>query len=86
MIFTLREDVVWREKENVCIVLNTSTGSYFTLNLVGTLLWKGLIGQQKSLDAIVDELSSLTGAPGKEQVTTDCRILVETWLDESLIK
>lgn len=41
-IYTLSEDVTWRDVDEEMIVLHLPTGKYYTFNNTGHLVWKEL--------------------------------------------
>lgn len=52
---TIKPDVVARSVGDETILLDLETGTYFTLNAVGAVVWKALEAKT-GLDAIVDEV------------------------------
>ncbi len=38
-----QKSVVWRKIEGEIVILNLSTGHYYTLNEVGLVLWEGIL-------------------------------------------
>lgn len=83
--FQIKDDVVWREKEGVCVVLNSASGDYYTLNETGAILWKGLIDQARSLDDVSSDISALEGAPDVAIVQQDAETMIAEWVQEGLV-
>lgn len=81
------EPTVWRIKEGYCIVLNTSTGNYYTLNATAKLLWSGLFDENKEFnEAVAGIVAVCNPAPEPEQVREDCRRMVAGWIEEGLVE
>ena len=55
--FEINDDVVARSVGDETVLLALDTGIYFTLNPVGTLVWRGL-ESASSLDKIVEQIVS----------------------------
>jgi hypothetical protein len=49
------DDVVFRELDGEAVLLNLTTGTYFSLNPVGTRMWQ-LIAESRSLANMLDTL------------------------------
>ena len=58
MVFTRNNDVSWKNLEDKCVLLNLSSGYYYTLNTVGRFLWESLNGKKK-LENICEEIVDL---------------------------
>lgn len=59
---TLSQNVVARAVGDETVLLALDSGIYFTLNPVGTLVWRGLENAE-SIDQIVDRIVSEYDAP-----------------------
>lgn len=85
-MYTAADDIVWKTKKDMLILLNTKTGHYFTLNPIAGLLWNKLVVESKSFDdavqAVIDDCEN---APQKEIVVSDCNEIIENWKNENLI-
>ena len=65
----IKRDVVARAVGDETMLLDLETGTYFTLNPVGTLVWRGL-ERAESVDQIVERIVSEYDAPAA-QVKSD---------------
>jgi hypothetical protein len=52
MIYKRTEQVEWRKFENESLLLNVSTGTYFRINEVGSLIWENLDGKRTDADLV----------------------------------
>jgi hypothetical protein len=85
--YETNEGIVWREKDGLCIVLSTVSGHYFTFNKTGTLLWRGLIAEKKSISSVIGTIADhFPSAPPITEIEQQCRQLVEEWISESLVR
>lgn len=86
-MWKVKEHVVWRKKNDLLVLLDTLSGHYYTLNPVAMELWLGCFSDNKSLDAVIDELTRKFGdAPDIHQVKKDCLESIEFWEKENLIE
>lgn len=80
------ENIIWRENEGVYVILNVSSGHYYTVNETGSRLWEKLIVDGKELEAAVKQICTDFGnAPDESAVTSECLKLLEEWKSENLI-
>jgi len=85
-MYTAAEDIVWKTKKDMLILLNTKTGHYFTLNPIAGLLWNKLVVENNSFDdAVQTIIHECKNAPKKEDVISDCNEIIENWKNENLI-
>jgi Coenzyme PQQ synthesis protein D (PqqD) len=80
----VENDVVWRIVEGEAVVLNVSTGHYYTLNPTATMIWELLVEQQ-SLNEIIATIVDTTDAKA-EAVRSDVLEQVASWRTEGLIR
>jgi len=87
MMFTAKQDVVSRRKEDMLILLRTSTGHYYTLNHTGALLWENLIDKRLPIDQCISAITAdCENAPEADTIRRDCEALIEQWRSEQLIE
>ncbi|HBA84550.1 MAG TPA: hypothetical protein DCZ95_10690 [Verrucomicrobia bacterium] len=85
-MLTTGDHIVWRNSGDICVVLNTANGQYYTLNATGSLLWKNHVVGKKSLDETVMALrDAVKEAPEAEAVRQDCLALIGEWKSENLV-
>jgi hypothetical protein len=85
-MFKAQQHVVWRKKKQLLVLLDTKSGSYFTLNNTGQDLWMKHIVAGNPLDEVVKEISSrYVNSPGNEQILSDCNKLINDWQSNELI-
>ncbi len=82
--YTIDKDkVTYRIIDNEAIILNLDNGYYYSLNKVGTKIWKA-IDEQKSLGRILNFLKEKYRLPGR-QLKNDLIELVRDLEKEKLI-
>jgi hypothetical protein len=85
-MFKAQQHVVWRKKKKLLVLLDTKSGSYFTLNNTGQDLWMKHIVDGHPLDQVVREISSrYVNSPGEQQIFSDCNKLIDDWRSNELI-
>jgi len=57
MPYMLSKEYLWKEIGDQVVVLHFESGRYYSLNVSGSIIWKGLLESQ-SQDQIVDRLCS----------------------------
>lgn len=72
----IKRDVVARAVGDETILLDLETGTYFTLNPVGALVWRGL-EQAESIDQIVERIVSEYDAPAAQVKSDVAQLLGE---------
>ena len=55
-----KSDVVWRKSQETLVLLNTSSGLYYTVNPTGAMLWTSLVEKQESFDQAVKGIQEQT--------------------------
>jgi hypothetical protein len=82
-----KSDVVWRKSQETLVLLNTSSGLYYTINPTGAMLWISLVEKQGSFDEAVKAIQQqCAGAPDTAAIRNDCTKLLEEWKAENLIE
>jgi len=82
-----KSDVVWRKSKDTLVLLNTSSGLYYTVNPTGALLWSSLVEKGTSFDEAVSSIQQeFAGAPDAAAIRTDCARMLEEWKAEKLIE
>ena len=83
----VKEHIVWRQKNDMLVVLDTLSGHYYTLNPVAMDLWLGCFADNKPLDTVINELTDkYTDAPDVGKIKNDCLESLEYWQVEDLIE
>ncbi len=82
-----KKDIVWRKKEDMIVLLNTTTGHYYTVNQTAATLWNGLVGEGMSLDEAVEKIHrEYDDAPSRSVIRQECIRQAEEWKSENLIE
>lgn len=79
-----RENIADRIIENETVVLNLDNGMYYSLNEVGTHIWR-FLDQGKSIDEIIAHLAAMYTVTQKN-LTHDVATLIDELVKERLIK
>jgi hypothetical protein len=86
-MWKVKEHIVWRQKNDMLVVLDTLSGHYYTLNKAAMDLWLGCFADNKSLEIVISEISEkYLDTPDVQQVKSDCLESIEYWQKESLIE
>lgn len=80
---TIKPDVIARTVADEMILLDLESGTYFTLNAVGTFVWRGL-ERGASLDVLVEEVTDEFTIDA-ETAATDVAAFLESVLAAGLI-
>jgi len=81
---SLSENVSFKQIADESVLLNLSSGTYFGLNSVGTRIWS-LLAEGKSVSTVCDVIEH-EYASERQQIERDVRALVQTLLDNHLIR
>ena len=81
--FQKGEKVVWRALDKDCILLHLTSGIYYTLNEVGTFLWKSFDGKRRLQDIYEEMLDRYEVDP--EAAKNDLFELMEDLVKEGLV-
>jgi len=81
--FQKEEKVVWRTLDKDCILLHLTSGIYYTLNEVGTFLWKSFDGKRRLQDIYEEILDRYEVDP--EAAKNDLSELMEDLMKEGLV-
>ena len=82
-----KEHVVWRQKADLLVVLDTESGCYFTLNATAMALWLGMVEGGATLEEAVERIASrYPEAPARERVEGDCRRMLTEWREAGLVE
>jgi len=82
-----KENVVWRIKGDLLVVLDTVSGHYYTLNETAVDLWRGLFEEKKCLEDVISGIQSrYPDAPEAALLKADCRESLDYWIAEKLIE
>ncbi|MBN2436408.1 MAG: PqqD family protein [Spirochaetes bacterium] len=85
-MYTASDDIVWKKKKDVIVLLNTKLGYYYTLNETAGALWQEMLVDNKSFeDAVKTIKESFDVSPSEEQIISDCDEIIKNWLSEGLI-
>jgi hypothetical protein len=86
-MWKVKEHIVWRQKNDMLVVLDTLSGHYYTLNPVAMDLWLGCFADNKPLETVISELTDkYTEAPDAREIKSDCLESLEYWQEEKLIE
>jgi hypothetical protein len=86
-MFKAKVHVVWRKKKKLLVLLDTKSGSYFTLNNTGQDLWMKHIVNDQPISEVIKEISAkYTNSPGEAQILSDCEKLIASWKSNDLIE
>lgn len=86
-VLKAKEKIVWRKKKDLLVILNTESGSYYTLNEVAQDLWMNHIVDGKDLEASVEKIAdSYDGSPATEQIKDDCLKIIDEWKDSDMVE
>ena len=82
-----KDQVVWRKKGDLLVVLDTASGSYFTLNATAMDLWLAMVEEGATLPAAAERIAAkFTEPPSVEQVEADCRKMLDEWQSQGLVE
>jgi hypothetical protein len=82
-----KDQVVWRKKGDLLVVLDTASGCYFTLNATAMDLWLGLVEEGGTLTQVAERLAAKFGdPPAPEQVMADCQRMLAEWQSSGLVE
>lgn len=82
-----KDQVVWRKKGDLLVVLDTASGCYFTLNASAMDLWLGLLEEGVTLAQVVERIAAkFAEPPAAEQVEADCRRMLAEWQSSGLVE
>lgn len=82
--FLKKSSVVWRDLDGESVLLDLDSGSYFSLNKVGTLVW-GLFNDGKSVREAVSAVCGAYEVDEKEALS-DVIDLASRLMSENLIQ
>lgn len=82
-VYKKNEKIAWRIVEGDGVLLNLSTGYYYTLNEVGRFLWETLDGKKPLSDILTDIIGCYD--VDTETAKNDMITLIEDLLQEGLI-
>jgi hypothetical protein len=86
-MWKVKEHIVWRQKNDMLVVLDTLSGHYYTLNPVAMDLWLGCFADNKPLETVINELSEkYLDTPDAQEIKNDCLESLQYWQKESLIE
>ncbi len=82
-----KDQIVWRKKGDLLVVLDTGSGAYYTLNSTAMDLWIGLVEEGGTLETVVGRIAAKYGeAPTMAQVEADCRKMLAEWQSTGLVE
>lgn len=84
MKIRLAKDVVWTKLGEEVVILNSTTGTYFGLDPVGSRIWC-LMAEEKPLDEVVGTVLSEYQVD-ETQVRSDLGELIDKFAEFSLVK
>jgi hypothetical protein len=82
-----KDQIVWRKKGELLVVLDTGSGAYYTLNATAMDLWVGVVEEGGALEAVAETIAGrYPEAPAREQVVADCRRMLTEWQSAGLVE
>ena len=84
MNIKISDNVVWRDLEGEIVILNLTSGVYFSVEGVGTRIWT-LISEQVATEDIIGKLISEFDVE-ESQLRSDVESLVKNLADQGLIE
>ena len=86
-MISAKHHVVWRQKADLLVVLDTESGRYFTLNATAMQLWLAVFERGASLEQDAERMVALYGeGPSRAQVEADCRGMLGEWREAGLVE
>ncbi len=86
-MFKPSENIVWRKKKKLLVLLDKKNGSYFTLNSTGQDLWLSHIVEGEPLHEVISNIQKKYANPPEEkQIIEDCHKLISEWHHNQLIE
>ena len=86
-MFKAKKHIVWRKKKKLIVLLNTQSGSYFTLNKTGQDLWMSHIVEGQPLEEVAQNIAKkYANPPAVENIVSDCKKLIADWDANELIE
>ncbi len=82
--FVKKSSVVWRDLDGESVLLDLDSGSYFSLNKVGTLAW-GLFNDGRSVAEVISAVCDAYEVDEKEALS-DIIALARSLVSEDLMR
>jgi sensor histidine kinase YesM len=80
----ISENIIWREVSDEAVLLNVDTSNYYTLNTIGTEVWK-MLCDKKKIEDVVSAMNKKYDEP-EEKIARDVRSLLKELQEEKLIR
>jgi hypothetical protein len=80
-----KQNSTWRILDGEAVIINTETSYYYSLNRTGTFIWNLLLDDEKTLEEIVQEVSSRYEQT-KEAIVDKIEELLQDLVREELIE
>jgi hypothetical protein len=80
-----KQKSTWRILDGEAVIINSETSYYYSLNKTGTFVWNLLLDEEKTLEEIVEEVSSHYEQP-KEAIVGNIAELLEDLVREKLVQ
>jgi hypothetical protein len=80
-----KQNSTWRILDGEAVIINAETSYYYSLNRTGTFIWNLLLDDEKTLEEIVQEVSSRYEQT-KEAIVDKIEELLQDLVREKLIE
>jgi hypothetical protein len=81
---TANDNVIWREVDEEAVILNIDTNNYYTLNKIGTEIWKNIKSNNKLGDIVKKVMNRYE--VNEKRLLKDIEKLAAALQNEDLIK
>jgi len=83
MTYKIPEGIIWKDMEDLIVVVDVKSGDYYSLNATASLIWRNL-SDGKETGQIVESLREAFDANDCE-VEKDVESCIRHWCDNGLI-
>ncbi len=80
----IQEQISWKSLANKIVAVNTTTGEYYTMNLVASMIWQW-ISEGKEEQEILNSLSEKFPDIEQSTLNQDLKEQLDEWRTENLI-
>ena len=82
--YAIPSTVILQQVDDETLLFNSATGNFFTLNEVGTIMWK-VISKNTSIKTVYEELLDMLDVPG-EQLEIDLSAFAKALHEQGLFQ
>jgi hypothetical protein len=83
--YKAKNDISWKLLKDSVVVVNTTTGVYYTLNPTASVIWQNLI-ESGSTSGIADKMCEIFDNIDKDTIQNDIDECVTFWKAEEIIE